>query len=115
MIRVNTIDLLTAPLAEELAVMDVLDSVQAQLAGAMAANDDAVIREAINRWLGRDDWTLGEIQGRGVMQHQPNGKTVFCLDGVAIVELYPVTVTNERKGGSTFLRASRQHRLHLPG
>lgn len=89
----------------------IMQAVADQLASAMAAKTDAVLQEAITRFLGSDDWTLDELQGRGVMQHWPSGIDVFCLDGVALVELLPITVHDEHKGGSVVLHATRQHRF----
>lgn len=84
------------------------------LGSAMAAKMDNILREAVARFLGRDDWTLGELKGRGALQRLPNGVEVFCLDGVALVELHPITVEHEQKGASHVLHATRQYRFLLP-
>jgi hypothetical protein len=58
---------------------------------ALAAEVDAVLREAISRHLGRGDWTLDEVRGHVVRQvdlDHPLHETVF-YDGVPIVRLYP--------------------------
>lgn len=49
-----------------------------------------------------------------MLQRLPSGVEVFCLDGVALVELFPITVEHEQKGASHVLHATRQHRFLLP-
>lgn len=94
--------------------VDVRQAVTDQLGGAMSAKTDNILREAVTRFLGRADWTLGELKGRGALNRLPSGAEVFCLDGVAIVELFPVTVEHEQKGASHVLHATRQYRFLLP-
>lgn len=94
--------------------VDVRQAAAEQLGSAMAAKTDNVLREAVTRFLGRDDWTLGELKDRGELKRWPSGIDVFCLDGVALVELYPVTVEHEQIGQSHVLHATRQHRFLLP-
>ena len=99
---------MTTPIAAGLVDVDVRQGPAEQLGSAMAAKTDNILREAVTRFFGRDDWTLGELKGRGVMQHLPSGVEVFCLDGVSLVELYPVTVEHENKGGSVVISAKRR-------
>lgn len=94
--------------------VDVRQAVTDQLASAMAAKTDNILREAVTRFLGRDDWMLTELKARGTLNKLPSGVEVFCLDGVALVELYPITVEHEHKGASHVLHATRQHRFLLP-
>jgi hypothetical protein len=96
------------------AIGNVLSSSTSRLALAMSAKTDAVLREAVTRFLGRDDWRLDDLRDRGVMQHLPSGVEVFCLDGVALVELLPITVEHECKGGSEVINATRRHRFLVP-
>lgn len=84
-----------------------------QLGNIMAANTENILREAVTRFLGRNDWTLCELKGRGVLQRLPSGVDVFCLDGVALAELHPITVEREQKGASYTLHATRRHRFLL--
>ena len=104
----------TAPIAQGLVDVDVRQAAAEQLGSAMAAKTDNILREAVTRFFGHKDWTLGELKGRGVLQRLPSGVEVFCLDGVALVELYPVTVEHEQSGQSHVLHATRQYRFLLP-
>lgn len=91
--------------------VDVRQKAASRLALAMAAKTDGVLREAVTRFLGHDKWAPEELKDRGVMQHLPSGVEVFCLDGVALVELYPLTVEHDSKGGSVVINATRRHRF----
>lgn len=104
----------TAPIAQGPVDVDVRQAAAEQLGSAMAAKTDNILREAVTRFFGRDDWALGELKGRGVIQHLPSGVEVFCLDGVALVEFYPVTVEHENKGGNVVVSAKRNHRFLVP-
>lgn len=94
--------------------VDVRQAVTDQLGSAMAAKTDNILREAVTRFLGRDDWVLGELKGRAYLNRLPSGAEVFCLDGVALVEFSPITVEHEQDGASHVLCATRQHRFLLP-
>lgn len=94
--------------------VDVRQEAVSRLSMAMAAKTDDVLREAVTRFLGHDKWVPEELKGRGVMQHLPSGVEVFCLDGVALVELYPLTVEHESKRGSVVMNATRRHRFLVP-
>lgn len=104
----------TTDIAQGPVDVDVRQALADRLGSAMAAKMDNILREAVTRFLGRDDWTLGELKGRGVLQRLPSGVEVFCVDGVALVELHPITVEHEQKGASHVLHATRQHRFLLP-
>lgn len=89
-----------------------------QLARTMAVETDAILREAVTRFLGRDTWTLDELKGRGVMQRLSSGIEIFVIDDVALVELHPITLENKHKDWNTMqpatLPATRQYRFLLP-
>ena len=104
----------TAPIKQGPVDVDVRQAAAEQLGSAMAAETDNILREAVTRFFGRDDWTLGELKGRGVVQHLPSGVEVFYLDGVALVELYRVTVECENKGGKVVASAKRNYRFLEP-
>ena len=87
---------------------DISESVSQQLAVVMAAKTDDILHDAVCRFLGRDDWKLHELQGRGVMHHFISGCDIFCLDGVAIVEFLPVTV---EFGDGNVIHATRQYKF----
>lgn len=82
-----------------------------QLSSAMAAKTDGILREAVRQFLGNDDLTLDELTRRCQIQHFENGIDVFYFDGVALVELFPITVQEERKLGTATLYAKRQFRF----
>ena len=60
-----------------------------QLAENTAAWKDQRIREAINYKLGRSDWTLAEVRGRGVFNKTPDGIVTFAFDGEPLIEFHP--------------------------
>lgn len=107
---------MTTPAATDLVDVDV-DVRQAttdQLSSAIAAKTDNILRETVTLFLGRDDWTYSELKGRGVLKRLKNGVDVFCLDGVALIELHPITIEHEANGASHVLHATRQYRFLLP-
>lgn len=82
------------------------------LAEAMVAKTDEVIREAVTRFLGNDDWTLDSLSGRAMMVKLPTGVETFSLDGVELIELHPMVVeTTMDVDGSTHVNATRKHRF----
>jgi len=81
-----------------------------QLATAISVKTDGVLREAVTRFFGRDDWTLDELKGRAVIAHLPIGVDVFSVDGVALLELLPTSLD---QAGSV-ITAARQHRFLIP-
>jgi hypothetical protein len=103
----------TEPIAAGPNDVTVMQQFVGDLSGVMAAKQDAVLKEAVTRFLGRSDWNLEDLKGRVVMQHWANGIEVFCLDGVPLVELQPIMFETEHKGGNTILHATRQHRVLL--
>lgn len=91
-----------------------LDCLVGQLASAMAGKTDAILREAVTRFLGREDWTDSELKGRMVRQVLPSGVEYFCMDGVALVELYPLTIADEIKNGSVVFTTTQNYRFLVP-
>lgn len=91
---------------------DVAKDATQLLAEAMVAKTDEVIREAVTLFLGNDDWTLESLSGRATMVKLPTGVEIFSLDGVELIELYPVVVdTTMDISGSTHVNATRKHRF----
>lgn len=95
----------------EIAPFNAVKAAAEQLGSAMAAKTDNVLREAITRFLGRDDWALADLKGRGALIRLQSGVEVFSLDGVALVEFCPIEIDDEQNGFSHVLRATRQHRF----
>lgn len=92
----------------------VISAMSEQLAEAMVHKTDDVLKEAITRFLDSDAWTLADLQGRCIMQYFPDGREVFCVDEVAVLELYPVEFVKEYTGHSEFFKATRRHRFLVP-
>lgn len=81
-----------------------------QIAEHMAMKVDAVLRDAVTRFLGRSDWTMEELQGRACCRHIA-GVDVFCVDGMPLVELPAVRTETASKTG--ILRATQDFRLRV--
>lgn len=105
-------DSMNEPIEEDL--VDVFQSAADQLGGAMAAETDKILQGAVTRFFGRNDWTLGELKGRGVLNQLPSGVEVFCLDGVALVELHPINAEHNQNEKINVLTATRQYRFLFP-
>lgn len=69
-----------------------LHELASSAARSFVAETDNVIRSAINKRMGRDDWSLEELKGRleiTTFQHRP-GVEVYSLDGQPLITLYPL-------------------------
>ena len=91
-------------------IQDIAQKVSNQLAQAMARKTDDVYSEAITRFLGSKAWTIESLQGRCVLQRNHIGVETLIVDGVAIVEMFPIEI--ERTGTRIF--ANRSHRFLIP-
>lgn len=61
-------------------------------ARSFVGETDAVVRAAINKRIGRDDWSLDELKGRleiTTFQHRP-GIEVYSLDSQPLITLHPL-------------------------
>lgn len=59
---------------------------------SFVAATDTAVRSAINKRMGRDDWSLDELKGRleiVTFQHKP-GVEVYSLDGQPLITLHPL-------------------------
>lgn len=73
-----------------LPVVTMIDQIVKNTAQQMANKADHEIRQALDAALG-DTWTIGDVQSRCVIQHKVHsGLEVLTLDGVPILEMYPL-------------------------
>ena len=89
----------------------VLQSATESLVRSMAESTDAVLREALTRFLKRADWTVEEVRGRCERQIWPDGRDVFCCDGVPLVEFWPFVIDHEHIENSMVQRATLKYRF----
>ncbi|WP_444886033.1 hypothetical protein [Microbulbifer sp. PSTR4-B] len=54
---------------------------------SLAAQRDRILRNALSRALGRDDWQEEELAGRCSLQASP-ARDLYLLDGEPLVEFY---------------------------
>lgn len=66
------------------------------LAKGITAQQDELVRKAIDFKMGRTDWTHGEVERRGEVRLHPNA-TVFIFDGQEMLAFYGYSV---RKDGA---------------
>mgnify|MGYP006344694397 FL=1 len=73
---------------------------------------DNLVREAINRHLKRDDWTLQEVGALGLVNtHLPDGREVLSVGGTPVLEFLPLSYSQDEVRGRHMLTASRQYRF----
>ena len=82
-----------------------------RMVSSLAAQIDAEIKRAITHHLGSDEWTLDSIKDRCEMVVlKDDEREVFCMDGVELLEMYPIEHKATRAGDSETLTASRNVR-----
>lgn len=89
---------------------DLKGSTLSDLAKNVAMQTDAALREALDRHIGSKDWKLEDVAGRATCCHHRDGREVFYLDGVAILEVLPPVLEDRIEGENTVLRLSRKYR-----
>jgi hypothetical protein len=62
------------------------------LAEKMADSKEAVIREALNRAIGSENWTLNDIDGKVMFNYFPDGIHALVYDGIELILFYPKVV-----------------------
>lgn len=92
---------------------NIIQELTRQVSSAMMGDTDSIIREAITRFLGRDDWTLEEMKGRCEMIRHHDAVESLCIDCVEVALLYPIKVIMEEKVDVCVLHATRQYRWLL--
>ena len=79
-------------------IPNAIDDIAQQLSREIAAKKDSVIREAITRALGHEQWSVAEMIGR--MSRTQDERSVdsswtWWLDGRAILRTWPVNSGSE--------------------
>jgi len=80
-----------------------MDSISRQL----VSERDRRIVDAITTHLGRDDWTLNDMQGR-LYFSELGGRTSVMLDERLLMQFDRPIVRVETENGATYLKASQQ-------
>jgi hypothetical protein len=77
---------------------------------ALVAEADVVIRGAITKRLGKNDWKLDELKGRLEIHFPSNmpGVESYCLDGLPLVTFCQI----QSEGSGTQIRAYRQFKVY---
>lgn len=79
--------------------MDLLSEKRKQLASAMAASKDKLIRQAINSLIG-EDWCIRDLTGRGEFLILPDKTEIFKFDGMELIHfMIPRTEIDYSKAG----------------
>lgn len=89
---------------------DALQRAAVEIASSLASETEGVIRAAIDRRLGRDDWQLDELSGRLEVRcpHNKPGIEAFHLDGLPLVTFYPA----RSEGSQSHIGMYRQYEIH---
>lgn len=74
---------------------DVMQQTNDLLAGQIARSLDDIVREAINRQLGRSDWVINDLAGRLNRCIYPDKREVYSVDGVPVLEVFPMDMMME--------------------
>jgi|GEM_PF-6411944 len=88
---------------------DTLGRLAADASKSLAAQSEAIIRGAISKRLGREDWSPDELRGRLEVHHPQNkqGVEAYHLDGLPLVTLYPT----QSEGSPTEIRMYRKYKI----
>lgn len=81
------------------------------VAKALAADSDELLRAAILRHTGQGDVVAADIKRFGVMKQLPDRSQIFAYDGVDLVRIWPVEVTTGLEGLRVMLRATRRYQV----
>lgn len=84
------------------------------LARSVVAQRDELAKAAIDFKLGRIDWTVEEIKGRGELIKYPDGRVVFEFDKAALLEFHPASWWSEKVDHVEKLVASQHYRVLCP-
>lgn len=92
--------------------VDLVQEASSQMSMSLAKKTDDIIREAINRYLKRDDWTLQEVGALGLVKaHLPDGREILTVGGTPVLEFHPLTYSWDEARGSYTLTASQPYRF----
>jgi hypothetical protein len=86
------------------------EQIIAQMAGTMIENKTGLIKGAISKALGTQDWTLCELRHRLHQVIFNGSKEVFFLDGKEIIRFYPLEFIQGTKDHVTTLKAEQKFR-----
>lgn len=89
---------------------DLLEYKRKQISDGIEQKKDEIIKMAINHYLAKHDWWITDIIGRCNMNIFPDKTEVFQMDGINLVEIYPVMFKTEEQDGITVLTAVQEYR-----
>lgn len=98
-------------------VGDRLSDMAKQFSITVQKKKDDIIKDALNSYLGRTDWTIEELKGRCerlIPIALPYGKRTetFCIDGVKLVTFHPTTLGYPFDSGMTRMNAEFKYQIH---
>lgn len=82
------------------------ENARKQLAEGMLVEKERLIKAAISHKLGRSNWTLADVKGRGEFIITPDKIETFCFDGMELIDFYPAkfgVVENVISGKQNYL------------
>lgn len=81
------------------------------LAWATQEKIDCLLKDAVSRFFGHNNWVMEDLIGRATLDQFPGGERVFSLDGVALIELYPLDFEVGEKEGRKTISTLQRYRV----
>ena len=79
-----------------------------QISFSMCEQKEEEIKKAITHVIGRDNWTIEELKGRGSINIYPDKTELFVFDGVDLLRFYPIETKREKNSfGNIILKTTR--------
>ena len=78
-----------------------------RLADEISAKKEELLRRAISHKIGRNDWTVDEIKGRGYFLIDASKKETFYMDEEPLIEFYPINSNCK----NNILKVSQNYRI----
>lgn len=69
----------------------------------------------MNLYIGHYKWTLDDLLGRVERKSIKNGNDIYSIDGINLVEFYPVRIESDSKSGNIVIETKRNHRMLFNG
>lgn len=96
---------------------DLIHDMAKQFAIDIQKKKDDIVKDLLNRYLGRTDWTIEELKGRCeclIPIALPYGKRTetFVIDGVKLVTFHPTTLGYPFDSGMTRMNAEFKCQIH---
>lgn len=109
--KVNRADLLNCDTGDR------IHDVAKQFAMDIQKKKDDIIKDQLNSYLGRTDWTIEELKGRcecliPVALPYSKRTETFVIDGVKLVTFHPTTLGYPLDSGMTRMHAEFKYQIH---